>query len=249
MNTTRQPPWVSILTPVWNGWEFLAECAASVFSQEGSVEQLWEWVIGINGHGSDGGAAYATTKSLLTSLAAQIPQGCSVRLVNLPTVKGKVEALNTMVKTCTNPTAPWVALLDCDDIWQPSKLAAQAAALAGPAAGADVIGTGCHYFGERNMVGPLLPSGWIPTDAWQQGNPLLNSSVLLRRELAHWEDRFGLEDYDLWIRLSRAGIRMYNLPEPLLLHRLHAASAFNGKGRQDVEGLRQFYLTGAGGQG
>ncbi len=69
----------------------------------------------------------------------------------------------------------------------------------------------------------------------------MNSSALLRKELAHWEDRFGLEDYDLWIRLSRAGKRLYNLPESLFLHRIHAASAFNGKGRQDAEGLRAFY--------
>ncbi len=239
----RGKPWVTILTPVWNGWEFLPECAHSVFSQEGSggegSSQSWEWIIGINGHGADGGLAYSETVKFLDSVAAEIPRGCSVRIVNLPTVKGKVEALNTMVRSCAK--ADWVALLDCDDIWHPSKLAAQAAALAGPAAGADVIGTACHYFGDWNRAGPQLPSGWIPSDAWQRGNPLLNSSVLLRRELAHWEDRFGLEDYDLWIRLSLAGARMYNLPDSLFLHRIHAASAFNGKGRQDAEGLRAFY--------
>lgn len=247
--STSSSPWVSILTPVWNGWEFLPDCADSVFSQEGfggcasdSSRHTWEWVIGVNGHGEDGGPAFAAAGRLLDSLATKIPQGCSVRLVNLPTVKGKVEALNTMVRNFVTPGTPWVAILDCDDIWHPSKLATQAAALAGPAAGADVIGTGCHYFGGWNTTGPRLPSGWIPADAWMQANPLLNSSVLLRRELADWKDHFyGLEDYDLWIRLSRQGVRMYNISEPLLLHRIHATSAFNGSGRQDAEGLRNFY--------
>jgi hypothetical protein len=34
---------------------------------------------------------------------------------------------------------------------------------------------------------------------------------------------------------------MYNLAESLTYHRIHPASAFNGKGGQDVEGLRKAY--------
>ena len=139
--------------------------------------------------------------------------------------------------------ADWVAVLDCDDSWTPGKLAAQRDALAGPAAGAAVIGTQCYYSGALDGYIPPLPCGWIPTDYWSQGNPLINSSTLLQRRLAHWEDRFGLDDYDLWIRLSLAGHRFYNLESAFVRHRLHAASAFNGKGEQDVEGLRRFYCS------
>jgi glycosyltransferase involved in cell wall biosynthesis len=232
---------VSILTPVFNGWEFLPDCAQGVYAQEGVAR---EWLIGINGHGADGGAAAAATAALLA--ARPPPPDCLVRPLVLPHARGKVEAINALVAAAT-AAAPWIAVLDCDDVWAPRKLAAQlsAASPAGPAAGADVIGTHCLYFGDMLAPGPRLPSGWIPSDAWRSGNPLINSSVILRRELAHWEDRFGLDDYDLWIRLSLAGRRMYNLAEPLTYHRIHATSAFNGKGRQDVRGLLKAYGAAA----
>ena len=238
---TTEQPWVSILTPVYNGWEFLPDCAHGIFSQEalargGAAAPIWEWLIGVNGHGEDGGDAYAAAEHLLRD--AQPPPGCAVRLFNLPAARGKVDAMNALA---TAAKGEWIAVLDCDDIWAPQKLAAQAAATGGPAAGAAVIGTHCLYFGDMIGAGPRLPCGWIPADSWQGGNPLINSSVIMRRELAHWEDRFGLDDYDLWIRLSIAGRRMYNLAEPLVYHRIHAASAFNGKGGQDVDGLRRAY--------
>ena len=231
-------PLVSILTPVFNGWEFLPDCAQGVYAQEGVAR---EWLIGINGHGADGGPAAAAIAALLA--ARPPPADCLVRPLVLPAARGKVEAINALVAEAAAARAPWIAVLDCDDIWAPRKLATQLAAVspAGPAAGGDVIGTHCLYFGDMICAGPRLPCGWIPSDAWRAGNPLINSSVLLRRELAHWEDRFGLDDYDLWIRLSLAGRRMYNLAEPLTYHRIHAASAFNGKGGQDVEGLRKAY--------
>jgi glycosyltransferase involved in cell wall biosynthesis len=166
-----------------------------------------------------------------------------VRIYNLSTARGKVDAMNNLAAAAKGD---WVAVLDCDDIWAPQKLAAQAATAAGAGAGADVIGTHCLYFGDMVGAGPRLPCGWIPADSWRGGNPLINSSVILRRELAHWEDRFGLDDYDLWIRLSLAGRRMYNLAEPLVYHRIHATSAFNGKGGQDVEGLRSWHTAAAG---
>ena len=245
MAAKRQHPWVSILTPVYNGWEFLPDCARGVFSQEGmgcgDAPPNWEWLIGINGHGADGGKAYLAAHRIIQD--TQLPPGCAVRVCNLPGVSGKVDAMNALA---ADAKGEWVAVLDCDDVWAPQKLAAQAAAAAGSAAGADVIGTHCLYFGDMIGAGPRLPYGWIPADAWRSGNPLINSSVILRRELAHWEDRFGLDDYDLWIRLSLAGRRMYNLAESLVYHRIHAASAFNGKGGQDVDGLRSWHLASRG---
>lgn len=236
--TANKQPIVSILTPVYNSWEYLADCAAGVYAQKDVGGTTWEWLIGINGHGADGGPAAVAA----AAVAAAAPPGCTVRMLNLPDARGKVEAMNALV-AAADPVATWIAVLDCDDVWAPNKLAAQLEAVAptGPAAGATVIGTHCLYFGDMLCSGPRLPPGWIPSDAWKRGNPLINSSVLLRREVARWEDRFGLDDYDLWIRLSLAGCRMYNLLEPLTYHRIHAASAFNGKGRQDVEGLRNFY--------
>ena len=72
---------ISILTTVYNGYEFLNECAKGVFIQECKykhVEFEWEWWIGINGHGSGG-------EALEAALRIQDPR---VHVINLPEVNG-----------------------------------------------------------------------------------------------------------------------------------------------------------------
>jgi glycosyltransferase involved in cell wall biosynthesis len=225
---------VSILTTVYNGWEFLEECAASIYSQNcayNDIQVEWEWLIGINGHGDDGGPALLT--------AARVATGPHTRVKNLTHVNGRVEALEALRIHCS-PKSEWIAILDCDDIWMPDKLITQAAAILQSKNTADVIGTFCEYFGDRDGT-PQLPGGWITREQIEAANPIINSSALIRTHLARWEDRFGLEDYDLWLRLIKDGRRFFNVPFPLVKHRIHASSAFNGRGTQDLEGLRRFH--------
>jgi hypothetical protein len=59
-------------------------------------------------------------------------------------------------------------------------------------------------------------------------NPVINSSAVLRKELANWKEEFaGVEDYELWVRLRRANKRFYNFEDVLVKHRVHPSSAFN----------------------
>ena len=51
----------SILMPIYNGVEFLKEAVQSVVSQ---TFQDWELIIGINGHGDDGGAIRSAVESV-----------------------------------------------------------------------------------------------------------------------------------------------------------------------------------------
>jgi len=227
---------VSILTTVYNGWEFLEECAKSIYCQKSEydgVEVQWEWLIGINGHGVGGGPAMVA--------AAAAARGPHTRVKNLSQVRGRVEALEELRTHCS-PKSEWIAILDCDDVWAPDKLILQAITLskASAAAPIDVIGTFCEYFGERGG-GPTLPGGWIPFERIVQSNPIINSSVLIRRELATWEDRCGLEDYDLWLRLAKGGKRFFNIPHVLVRHRIHSDSAFNSGEKQRLPELLAFH--------
>jgi len=232
-------PWVSILTPLYNGVEFLEQCAMSVCLQNCKYEGTqftWEWWIGVNGHG-DGGQVLQEAQAIRSKCSAS---NGIIHVVNLPHVKGKVAALNELVK---HTTGDWIAVLDCDDTWERNKLLFQKLAI-DRARGLriDVVGTFCSYFGEFVSDGPLLPKGFITeVDIWK-GNPIINSSALIRRELATWEDRFGLEDYDLWLRLMRKGCIFFNVPLHLVNHRIHSASAFNGKGKQDIDGLLKYHV-------
>jgi len=236
-------PWVSILTPIYNGVEFLEECAMSVclqlrYNESTASTITWEWIIGVNGHGPTGGHTFEVAKAIAAKLRPHIDT-CTIRVINLPQAKGKVAALNEMVTTATGD---WIALLDCDDTWKRDKLLSQKIVVDAFGDRVDIIGTFCHYFGEISSGGPRLPSGWIEPEDMARSNPIINSSALIRKELAHWEDRFfGLDDYDLWLRLSREGKRFFNYSERLVFHRIHRASAFNGTGQQDLVGLRAFY--------
>lgn len=229
-------PWVSIITPLYNGVEFLEECAMSVCLQNCGEDELgdrftWEWWIGVNGYGFSGGDVLAAAKNIQNKCEGSIGD-CKIHVINLPGIKGKVEALNALVP---NTIGEWIAVLDCDDTWERNKLLFQRRTI--DKIPADVVGCFCNYFGDLNGPGPALPAGFIGAAAFWKSNPIINSSALIRRELAHWQDRFGLEDYDLWLRLLRKDVTFFNVPYYLVNHRLHAASAFNGKGKQDVKGL------------
>lgn len=232
-------PWVSILTPLYNGVEFLEECAMSVCLQNCNYETThftWEWWIGVNGHG-DGGDVLRRAQEIQYKCKESIGD-CVIHVVNLPDVRGKVETLNTLVE-CTE--GEWIAILDCDDTWERDKLLYQRLTIERSPIKLGVVGTLCRYFGDLNINGPPLPAGLIEYSSVWFGNPIINSSALIRRDLAHWEDRFGLEDYDMWLRIAKTE-RLFNIPKLLVNHRIHAGSAFNGKGKQNISGLLSYHI-------
>jgi hypothetical protein len=110
----------------------------------------------------------------------------------------------------------------------------------------DVIGTQCKYFGQRTGM-PPIPVGDLGEARvdFRQGNPIINSSCLIKKKHAHWSDRFIIEDYELWLRLWRSGARFFNIAETLVLHRIHAESAFNAQGNgNSVPALLEAFARG-----
>jgi teichuronic acid biosynthesis glycosyltransferase TuaG len=220
---------VSILTPIFNGVEFLEQCVRSVQAQTFTDWEMW---IGVNGHGEYGGmvARFASQFASSDSRIHVVIQG--------PPLKGKVESLNHLVSLTTTD---WIAILDCDDIWEPRKLKRQVEMIDSDA---DVIGTFCQYFGERDDK-LTLEHGYIDPVILEHHNPIINSSSLIRRELCTWEyheTHFGIfEDFYLWMKICLSGGKLYNIPEFLVLHRIHKSSAFNSQG-QSNHLLRQWYI-------
>ena len=126
-----------------------------------------------------------------------------------------------------------IALLDVDDMWHPQKLDIQSQYLNYYG----VIGSNCIWFGDRPGVVPVIPVGDITNYDFSLVNPIINSSCIIRKELCYWNEN-GIEDYDLWLRLRKAGKRFFNCKEILVKHRIHNASAFNAKGNNNkVEDL------------
>ena len=209
---------VSILMPIYNGVYFMQESISSILAQ---TQTDWELIVGINGYPALSNV-FLTAEAYICSL-----DDPRIRLLDFPACKGKAATLNAMVPLCKYP---YVALLDVDDVWLPTKLEAQWPFLKQKY---DVIGTKCVYFGDLNSI-PAITSGDLSTFNFLQVNPIINSSALIKKTLAHWESAWdGVEDYELWLRLWRDNRRFYNCPEVLVKHRIHKTSAFNAKGNNN----------------
>jgi len=219
---------ITILIPLYNGIEYLPEALNSIISQ---TYTDWVVLIGINGHGPTGGDVAVKAKEI-----AKDPR--IIVIIQPPEINNKSKSLNHMAKMVTTE---WVALLDADDIWLPNKLERQIDII--NKTDCEVIGTQCEYFGQRSGS-PSLPLGLIPRRSTLNYNPIINSSVLFKTKYASWDELLaseGYEDYDLWLQLDLQHVKMYNIPEILVKHRLYQESFFNTK-TADTTLLKQKYL-------
>ena len=122
-----------------------------------------------------------------------------------------------------------IARMDADDVALPHRLATQVAALdARPEVG--VVGS---YYTAIDIRGRALRDIVLPAAAdtirqrLSAGNCIAHPTVMMRRDAVLtaglYRTDFPLcEDYDLWLRLSET-TDIVNLPEILLLYRLHPA--------------------------
>jgi len=207
---------ISILMPIYNGIEYINESVMSILCQ---TYNKWELIIGINGHppGSDC-LHIAKTYELFNS---------NITVIDLHNCVGKSNALNEMIKYCKYD---WISILDVDDVWLPTKLESQIQFTDAY----DVIGTQCRYFGDRTGS-PNIPFGDITKFKFTITNPIINSSCLVKKHLCYWNNEVnGVEDYDLWLRLWKAGHRFYNVQDVQVLHRIHTNSAFNSRGNDNI---------------
>lgn len=207
-------PAVSILLPVRNEERHLPAALASLFRQSFSD---WE-LVAVDDGSTDG------TGSLLAEAARRDRR---VRLLRRPP-EGLVPALNAGLAACR---APLVARMDGDDVCHPRRLERQLAHLSAHP------GAGLVACAVRHFPRPQLRGGMAAYEAWQNAlidhdtilrdlfveSPFAHPSVLFRREVVEraggYRQMGWAEDYDLWLRLARDGVRFARLPEVLLFWR------------------------------
>jgi glycosyltransferase involved in cell wall biosynthesis len=150
-----------------------------------------------------------------------------VRVVSNDGPRGAGGARNAGV-AALSPGIDVVAFCDADDAWTPGSLARRLLALdahpqaAGVFGSARIVGADGRETGERwdaAAPGPLQDA-----KALYAANPVLTSSVVLRRDAClGFDTDFPLaEDWDLWLRLLRAGRPLVSVPRAEVRYRRHA---------------------------
>lgn len=199
---------ITILLPVYNGIEYIDESVNSIINQS---YDKWELLIGINGHCQN-------SNVFLKAKTFEVDK--RIKVYDFYNLKGKVDTLHELLKYSSFDI---IALIDVDDIWLKNKLNKQIEYIKDY----DVVGTNTHYFGNLQGV-PSIPFYDISKMNFINSNPLINSSVILKKDLCYWDKIFeGIEDYELWLRLRKEGKLFYNLPDILVRHRVHNNSQFN----------------------
>lgn len=201
---------ISILIPIYNGIEFFEECLKSILNQ---TYDDWEIIIGINGFPPN-----SDIEILAKEIVYKYNSDNKYKIfVNYYDTKGKANTLNKMVK---DSNYNFIAILDVDDYWLPTKLEEQIHYLNYY----DVIGTDCSYFGDYNGS-PDIPMGDLTNFNFFIVNPIICSSVIIKKELAKWNNIFGVEDYDLWLKLF--------CNKKLCMYRVHKKNFYNSTSQQE----------------
>jgi glycosyltransferase involved in cell wall biosynthesis len=202
-------PRVSVVIPVYNGSNYLAQAIDSALAQTWpNVEVL------VVDDGSDDGGA-----------TARIAQSYGDRIRFLQRGHGGVAAaLNTGIREMRGDCFAW---LSHDDVYLPHKLERQVRALL--ATGPDAI-----VYSDYELVGPDLrhiktkalphiPPAcfrlWLMTEAALHGCTLLVPRHCF--DDVTFDERLSTtQDYDMWFRLARR-FRFVHIPEVLLRYRIH----------------------------
>jgi glycosyltransferase involved in cell wall biosynthesis len=222
---------ISILIPLYNGIEYLDECISSINMQS---YQNFEVIIGINGHDKNSdiynqALIYANDKIKINEYIFEKD--------NAGYINYKSVTLNMMVN---DVKYDYICILDVDDVWLGDKLKKQVDIIENNDC-FDVIGTKCRYFGDCCNI-PDIPKGNITEFDFIKVNPIINSSVLIKKEHCQWRTDTPLEDYAMWLELRKNNKKIYNIDEILVLHRIHEDSYFNPNvGPSAVEDLRNEY--------
>lgn len=209
-------PKVSVLIPSYNHARFLPAALQSVFDQT-----YTDYEIVVVDDGSTDGSV-----ELLRSY------GDRIRLFTQSN-RGTYPTLNRCI---AESRGEYLAILNSDDLWAPTKLEKQVAMLdAHPQVG--LVHTGGHFIDAEGRILPGNPLGFewprTPTgniiEALVRHNKIIASSVMIRRECferlgGFREDLFGSGDWEMWFRVALEYDIGY-IDEPLTMYRVHGANA------------------------
>ncbi len=208
-------PAVSVVTPVWNAEETLAETVASLRAQ---TRGDWEMLL-VDDGSTDG------SRALAERLAAGEPR---IRLLGWPDNRGAAAARNAGIRAARGRV---VAFLDADDLWRPQKLAVQIGYM-------EATGAPFTFAAMRRIDAAGRPLGVVRVPARVDHARLLRGNAIPCQTAAYDRAHYGevempplarRQDYGLWLRLLARGGEAHGLPEVLADYRVRPGSLSSDK--------------------
>ena len=201
------PPLVSVILPVFNAEKFVAQAIESILQQTFTDFELIVIDDGSNDRSLEILKKYASSDKRITIISREN--------------RGLVASLNQGIAAACGQ---WIARMDADDIALPQRFERQLQWLA--KTDADICGSWVKLFGtpDRRVIKHPQTDEAIKMKMIFC-TPFAHPAVMIKTEFIKqlrynkvWEK---CEDYDLWERATRAGGKMINVPEILLLYRQH----------------------------
>jgi glycosyltransferase involved in cell wall biosynthesis len=219
-------PAVSVILPVHNGGDYLAEAVSSILSQ--SLREL-ELLL-VDDRSDDGAiASLDTTDERLCILRSKQPGVAGAFNYGLARARGK-----------------FIARMDADDISLPERLDQQMYYLESHS-DVDICGGGVEIFSDQALgAGNLRYQDWLnncrsPAKIHRElfiESPIPNPTAMFRRgaidQLGGYRDPDWPEDYDLFLRADAAGMRMGKPDGVVLRWREHGQRLTRTDPRYDI---------------
>jgi glycosyltransferase involved in cell wall biosynthesis len=210
-----RPPVVSIVVPAYNTAEYIGDTLSSVLGQTFTDYEI----IVVNDGSPD-------TAALELAIA---PYRSRIHYV-VQENRGLSGARNTGIAAAR---APYIALIDSDDVWEPHYLAHQLAVMRERPELA-IVYPNATTFGDPMRAGRLFmdlhpSSGPVTFERLVRQECNVMVSVLARRDVLVAAGLFdeslrSSEDFDLWLRVVKGGWQIGYHREPLVRSRLRSSS-------------------------
>lgn len=209
-------PLISIIMPAYNAQQYISKTIESVISQ---TFTNWELIV-IDDGSKD------TTANIVKAF-----QNKDNRIKYYYQSNKKQAAARNL--GIAHSKGEWIAFLDADDLWVPTKLEVQNDYL--QSIDADVFFTGGYTIDENDSIVSdykTISGKYLGSDMYKklyEWNPIPILSVIVKM---NWIKKTGFqdewqyivqwcEDWDYWIRLSKMGATFFGIDEKLFMYRLN----------------------------
>lgn len=210
-------PLISVIMPAYNADRYIAEAVDSVRMQ---TYKNWELLV------LDDGSADQSCQ-IVQALAKEDSR---IRLIKNEKNMGVARTRNRGFDLCKGS---YVALLDADDLWHPTKLEKQLALLEQTGAQLAYSSYAIVNSQGQKVKGDYLVPETVTFRELLKENVIGCSAVLLRSELLQkhrFQTDFFHEDYVLWLQLLQEGYRAVGCRDVLLSWRfVENSRSFNKK--------------------